>query len=312
MPVDGPIRRSKLRPMKLLRRSRVLIVALSVVACERAKPAGSDSVAVKPPSPAESTAVAPTSTWDASAGPLLLVVADAPDRAYVIAPDAATSSSVIASLPHPASVTLFSRAGSVQTAELPTVPDSGSCAVATLSAAPPPRPWNVGFIGGVVAPIAMDSTESISHPDSASLVVTMNRLASALPNDSAGRFSGLAFVVRGLWRFNIPNGPQVVIGNIMRQINQEATPLQERTLLIAERPANDTTFSTVYSERSYGDEETIENRDVLASAAIGANRNPAVILARDYGDASAYGLLERGDDGRWRRRWISARRHCTP
>jgi hypothetical protein len=266
---------------------------------------------VKPSGAPESTAVAAKSTWDESAGPLLLVVADAPDHAYVVTPDSASASAVLSGLPHPASVTLFSRAGSVQTAELPSVPDSaGACAVVTLSAAPPPRPWNVGFIGGVVAPIAMDSTESIAPADSGSLVVTMNRLASALPNDSAGRFSGLAFVVRGLWRFNIPNGPQVVIGNIMRQINQEATPLQERTLLIVERAANDTAFKAVYSERSYGDEETIENRDVLATAAIGSNHNPAIILVRDYGDATAYSLLERGDDGRWRRRWMSSRRHC--
>jgi hypothetical protein len=297
--------------MKLLRRARVLIVAVVALACERAKPATSDSVAaVKPVGAAESTTVAATSTWDASAGPLLLVAADAPDRAFVVVPDSASAAGTLSNIPHPASVTLFSRAGSVQTAELPMVADTGACIVASLSAAPPPRPWNVGFIGGVVAPIAMDSTESIASPDSAALVVTMNRLASALPNDPAGRFSGLAFVVRGLWRFNISNGPQVVIGSIMRQINQEATHLQERTFLIIEKPSTDTTFSTVYSERSYGDEETIESRDVLASMSLGANRNTALVVSRDFGDATAYGLLERGDDGRWRRRWVSARRHC--
>ena len=88
-------------------------------------------------------------------------------------------------------------------------------------------------------------------------------MASAIPNDSAGRFTGLAFVVKGLWRFNVPDGPQVVIATLVRQINQEATPLQERTLLVAERPPNDTTLTTAYSERSYGDEETIETREIL-------------------------------------------------
>jgi hypothetical protein len=200
----------------------------------------------------------------------------------------------------------------VQTAELPAISDSSTCAIATLSAAPPPRPWSIGFIGGVVSPLPMDSIQSLTPQDSASLAATVTRLASALPNDSAGRFSGLPFVVRTMWRFVIPGDVQIVVATLARQINQEATPLQEHTLLIAERrlKGNDTTFSKAYSERSYGAEETIESPEVLAAAQLGGNRNAALILSRDYGDVTAYGLLERGDDGRWRARWTSARRHC--
>ena len=107
-----------------------------------------------------------------------------------------------------------------------------------------------------------------------------------------------------------PGSSEVVVATFTRQINQEATPLQERTLLIGERPPKDTTFVTAYSERSYGEEETIESRDVLAAALIGASHTPALVLAHDYGDATAYGLVERGDNGRWRSRWLSARRRC--
>src|SRR5262249_21218730 len=146
--------------------------------------------------------------------------------------------------------------------------------------------------------------------DSSSLVVSINRLASALPNDSAGRFAGLPFVVRSLWRFTLSKGPVVAVASVTRQINQEATPLQEHTLLIAERAPTDTTFATAHSERSYGAEETIESRELLAGALIGVERTPALFLIRDYGDATAYGLLERRADGQWRRRWTSARRHC--
>jgi hypothetical protein len=138
----------------------------------------------------------------------------------------------------------------------------------------------------------------------------MNRLASALPNDSAGRFAGLPFVVRSLWRFTIPNGPLVAVASVTRQINQEATPLQEHTLLVAERATGDSSFTTAYSERSYGEEETIESRELLAGALIGVARTPALFLIRDYGDATAYGLIERGTSGRWTRRWTSTRRHC--
>jgi hypothetical protein len=298
--------------MKLLRRTQfVWPLVFLALGCERAKaPPPPDSVVVRPSGAPDTTPIAASSTWDPSAGSVLLVAADSPTRAYVVLPDSATASTVLSNIPHPASVTLFSRAGSVQTAELPALDDTTGCIVATLNAAPPPRSWNVGFIGGVVAPIPMDSAASVSQPDSVTLVTWMNRLASALPNDSAGRFSGLPFVVRELWRFNAPNGTQTVVGNLVRQINQEATPLQERTFLIAERTPNDTTYATVYSERSYGAEETIESRDVLASAALGPNRNAAIIIVRDYGDATAYGIIERGDDGKWSRRWMSARRHC--
>jgi hypothetical protein len=298
--------------MKVFRRTLTLVSLAVAAGCDRSKaPPPVDSATVKPAGNADSVATAESRNWNPSAGPVLLIAADVPGRAFIIAPDSATAGATLASIPRQASVTLFSRTGSVQTADLPAVPDTGICVVANLHAAPPPRAWNVGFIGGVVSPIALDSTEAIPPTDSSSLVVWMNRRASALPNDSAGRFSGLPFVVRYIWRFRMPSGPQFVIANLSRQINQEATPLQESTFLIAERSDADSSFKTVYSERSYGAEETIQNRDVLAAALLGPNRNPAVILGRDFGDATAYGLVERGDDGKWRARWSSRPRRCS-
>jgi hypothetical protein len=285
------------------------LLALTV-ACERAKsPPASDSATIKPAGAADSMSAPRASTWNASAGPVLLVATDDPSRAFIVAPDSATTDATLAALPHPADVTLLSRAGTVQTAQLPDVNETGACAAASLTGAPPPHAWNIGFIGGVVAPLPIDSIESIPATDSSALVVWMNRLASALPNDSAGRFNGLPFVVRGLWRFTVPAGPRVVVGSLVRQINQEATPLQERTFLVAEQSPADSSYSTVYSERRYGDEETIQNTEVLAGALIGSNRAPTIVVARDYGDTNAFGFIERVD-GRWRIRWTSARRHC--
>jgi hypothetical protein len=241
---------------------------------------------------------------------VLLVATDEPVRAFVFVPDSTNRATTIASIPRPASVTLFGRNGSVQTAELPAISDTSACATATLSAAPPPRAWNVGFIGGVVSPIAMDSISALSSSDSAALTVGLNRLASALPNDSAGRFNGLPFVVRSIWRFSLPQGPQFVAATLSRSINQEATPLQERTLLVAERSPSDSSLTTVYSERSYGDEETIETREIIAAVLLGGSHNVAIVLSRDFGEAVSYAVIERGDDGKWRVRWTSPRRHC--
>jgi len=298
--------------MKLSRSCHPILALFLLAACERTKPpVRTDSV---PPtvsaSPESASTAAPASTWDVSAGPVLLVVGDTPANANIVAPNAAQAAGVLAGIPHPADVTLFGRSGTVQRAEIPTLSDTSDCAVATLDAAPPPGPWNVGFIGGVVSPIGMDSAESLSHADSTALVAAVTRLASALPNDSAGRFAGLPFVVHAVWRFSLPSGNQVVIGNLARQINQEATPLQERTLLVAERMANDTSLTLRYSERAYGTEDSVESFEVLFAGVLGSARTPSLVISRDFGDSIEYGLIERTDDGRWHARWSSARRHC--
>jgi hypothetical protein len=66
----------------------------------------------------------------------------------------------------------------------------------------------------------------------------------------------------------------------------------------------------VYWERSHGNEETIETREVLAAALLGASRNPTIVLSRDYGNELAFSFVQREADGRWHPRWTSARRRC--
>lgn len=311
--VDAGSGRSKLKRMKQFRRISTVValwLLVAAVACRRDRPvATNDSTRAPSVAPSDTSGSRTPSTWDPGAGVALLVAADSPTRALVILPTEGDSSA-LASIPHPASVTLFGRSGDVQTAELPNARDSLGCLVAPLTAAPPPHAWSVGFIGGVVTPLAVDSGASISAADSSLLVASLARLASGLPNDSAGHFTGLPFVVQTLWRFTVSDGPIVVVGSLVRQLNQEATPLQERTFIIGERRPADTVFTMGYAERSYGREETIENRDLLAALLIGDSKTPAIVLSRDFGDENAYSLVERGADGRWRVRWTSRRRRC--
>jgi hypothetical protein len=289
------------------------MLVLAASACEHApavRRADSATAAVTQ-SASSSAAGAASGTWDVGIGPVLLVATDSADGAFVVPPDSANATSQLARIPHHAAVTLFGRGGTVQTADLPAVVDTNVCPVATLDAAPPPRPWSIGFVGGVVAPLPMDSLEAFSKGDSTSLVTQAIRLASALPNDSAGRFTGLPFTIVGIWRFTISSGQQVVIATLSRQINQEATPLQERTMIVAERAASrDTTLVPMYSERSYGDEDTIESREPLAAALFGPGRTPGIVVSHDFGNAVSYTILERGGDRRWRVRWSSGRRRC--
>jgi hypothetical protein len=289
------------------------IIVAGLMACERAKtPPRVESTVARPPVGPESTHVPRVRTWDSAAGPVLLIAGESPTAAIVVAPDSGDEAAAIAAIPNPAAVTLFARDGSVQSAELQRAAGGDLCRAWPLNAAPPPRPWSVGFIGGVVAPLPLDSLESLGRADSAKLVTTAFRLASAIPNDSAGRFSGLPFSVRGLWRLNIPGSGPAFIATLVRQINQEATPLQERTFLIAERDAtsSDSAFVNAYSDRSYGNEENIETRDVLAAIQLGNARRPAVVISRDFGDSISYGLILRNRAGAWRPQWNSPRRHC--
>jgi len=299
--------------MKRFRRIAAAVIACTAfagLACRREKPvAAADSAATRPVTGSDSSVGRASSTWDPGAGALLLVATDSPTKALVVLPSE-SDTTPIATIPHPASVTLFGRGGNVQTADLPSVRDSLGCLVAPLTAAPPPHAWSIGFVGGVVTPLAVDSAASIDHADSAVFVASLNRLASSLPNDPAGRFAGLPFVVQSLWRFSVADGPTVVAGSLVRQINQEATPLQERTFVVGERRGSDTVFTMGYTERSYGQEETVESRELLAAFLVGDSRTPAIVLSRDFGDDNAYSLVERGADGRWRNRWTSRRRHC--
>lgn len=280
-------------------------------ACRRDKPVQppQDSTHVTTTTGVDSATAHPASTWDAGAGSVLLVSSDVPTHAVVVLPTE-NDSTMLAALPHPASATLLGRGGDIQTADFPSVHDSAGCHVALLTAAPPPHAWNVGFIGGVVSPLPVDSAGSIAHGDSVQLVASLNRLASAMPNDSAGRFTGLPFVVQSLWRVVVTGGPTIVAGALVRQINQEATPLQERTFVVGERHGSDTAVTMGYSERSYGQEETVESRELLAAILVGDAKTPAIVLSRDYGDENAYSIIERGADGRWHLRWTSRRRHC--
>lgn len=301
--------------MKCFRRAPVtglaLIAALSLASCERSKTAARiDSAAAKPPGTVDTAAAATARTWNPDIGPVLLVAGTVPTEAYVLLPADSAARATFANIPRPASATLFGRAGSVQLANVPSVSDSGSCMMATIAGAPPPHAWNLGFIGGVVAPIPVDSTEAFSNADSLAAVTWMNRLASALPNDSAGHFVGLPFVVHEMWRFSLPDGTQLLAANVVRQLNQEATPLQENTFLVAERAAKDSVYTTAYSERSYAEEESIVTRELIAAAQLGANKQPAIVIERDYGDSKSYVLIERTAAGRWRAGWSSPRLHC--
>lgn len=217
-------------------------------------------------------------------------------------------------------VELFAPAGLVGSARLlppePAAPQGCTAwpQARVLADTEPLGPWSAAFAEGVAQAIPLDSIAGLAPVDSARLAAQVARIASVLPEDSTSVFRGLPFIVRSARRFTPVEGVQAVVATVVRRVSSEATPFAEHLLIIAERPAGAPTvrFTPVYVERVSGREETLEIIEVLAAVALGdsPDRRPTLVVHRDFGDGTAYSLLERVNGKRWRLRWSSAYAGC--
>ncbi|HEY2374785.1 MAG TPA: hypothetical protein VGH98_02320 [Gemmatimonadaceae bacterium] len=326
----GTVPRRKMSAPLACHRTTIVCVALVVVnACEnrRGTPAIDSSVPLRPANIGTTGAPA-TTTWDARLGPVLLISGPSPDLATIVVGDSSraggdtvTESEAIAI--RSTSALLIGRGDSVQIGILqevhsPKGEEDSECTgwpawkITSAKAGGALSPWSVGFVGATVQPIRMDSIESLSRVDSARLAADVTRLASTLPGGGGERFTGLPFTVTSLWRFRAGPAAEGVVANLVRHVNQEARPLEERTLVIAERDSTrrDERFILAYYDRSQGAEETVESRDALALARATPDAQPMLVVGRDYGDGMAYALIQRDPSGRWRDKWHSPRGHC--
>jgi hypothetical protein len=314
--------------------SMALWVSLSsIAACERSTrtvPIADSTVPMRPAVTGQPAGTAAT-TWDNRLGPVLLVAGAQPDVATIVLPDssqggreALSEREAIAIRSTPAM--LLGHSDSVQLAILaearltrassegeectgwPTWRLTPGPSGATTAVAP----WSIGFVGATAQPVRLDSIENMSSADSARLAAEVTRLASTLPNSGGDRLVGLPFSVISLWRFHSAPGVEGVAASLVRRVNQEARPFEERTLVIAERDSSrrDDRLTLAYFDRAQGAEETVESRDVLAVARMSANAQPMIVVARDFGDGMAYAIVERDPSGRWREKWRSGRGHC--
>lgn len=304
-----------------------MLTVFVVGACERSTPAAGrkDTQIVVAPPPESAVVVPPAaSTWDSTAGPALFVVGATPSEAVVIVPrytDTTALDSAQFDLGPLQTITidLFAAGKRVGTARVAAAsPGPDSCKTWPRARLQPStedtaafRTWNVGFQSGHAAEVIVDSIEALPSPDSARLAADIARIASALPGDTAAMFRGLPFVVNKAWRARMPDGQLLVAAIVVRNVNQEANPRQERVLLIAERDtaAGPGRYTPLYSERVTGLEETLETTDLVAMVLLGSERRPTLVITRDTGSGSSYAFIERLG-GRWRRRWASAYAGC--
>ncbi len=268
--------------------------------------------------------------WAEEAGPALYIAEEESDRATVIIPhlsdtmlaDTAAALQLAVDLGAVAgdTVELFGRSGRVGTgvlgaADEVSTGDGESCtAWPSLSLAPQASggPWLIGFQAGRAVPIPLDSVDILSGADSARMTAEVSRLASMLPNDTVPAFRGLPFAVRSVRRFSPVTGVSALVAEVVRKVNQEANPREERILIVAERDSGKATgrYSLAYSERTSGTEEDVETTDVLVALALGSARTPTLVLRREYFEGSAFALLERTGPKSWRVRWTSAYAGC--
>jgi hypothetical protein len=281
------------------------LAALVLAASCTSRDAGTTRARSGDSSAPDSAAAPATIAWFDSVAPLILAPAHSNDRALVVAADSLAAPLEEGTLQQPG--TLVHLDGSTEPVRVSLSSGSEGCMDGALDPAPASS-WGVGFVGRAPKGIQVDSMRSISRKDSAALAPVIFRLASGIPNDPGGRFAGLPFSLVDLWRVRMPDGATVVVATTRRQINQEDSPLEERTLLVAE--ADQSGSSTLgYSSRATGPEETVEGSELLAVVTFD-DRNVELAFSHDFGEESSYSLVERTGPMKWTRRWTSRRFNC--
>jgi len=297
------------------------MLLLMLGSCERAEPVVRTSApAAATAAPAGPSGATPVDNgWLPAAGPALLVQGASRDEAIALFPAAGDSGAVarLDSMSLSAvAVALFGRGGQRFSAQLgaPTGEGTDDCERWPLHAFQPAAgaSWSVGFASDRVRPIALDSVDMLSPRDSMVLVAEASRLASSVTAATAPSFQGLRFTTEDVRRFEAAPGVQALIAHLVRRVNQEASPLEEQTLLIAERDSGVTggPYHLAYAERTFGREEDVVTPEVLAGVRIGPGQAPSLVVARDGDDGIAYALLERVGPHHWRVRWASGVTSC--
>jgi hypothetical protein len=246
--------------------------------------------------------------WFRGAAPVLLAPGRTPDRALIVMADTDEVEPEGALLD--SNATFLRMDGTTAAGRVAITQSAEGCTEAAIEPAPSVA-WGVGFIGGSASALPVDSIRSMPPKDSSALTRTAFRLASTVPNGPGSRFGGLAFVIVDLWRVKLPDGRTAFAAALRRQINQEDSPLQERTFIIAETDSLEADgYSLAYSQRSSGPEETVESRELLAAVTFPKTPSVDFVIAHDFGDETSYGIVERTAPGKWTLRWMSRRFSC--
>ena len=172
------------------------------------------------------------------------------------------------------------------------------------------RVWQVGFRRGMATSLPLDSLEGVNSADSVTVTTELARLASALPVSNDPAFQGLPFSVRKAYRTSFDR-TSILIGDIVRKINEEANPREEHLLLIAERATtNPGQYQTVFESRAAGSEDLVRTSDIIAAIRFVNGGRAAVVVSFEYENGSRVALIERSAPFQWKLVWRSAYAGC--
>ncbi|HEX8029365.1 MAG TPA: hypothetical protein VF491_12920 [Vicinamibacterales bacterium] len=294
---------------------------LVIIGCKQDVPAARTGTrAVPSGTHVDSSVAAPVSNgWNPGAGPVLLVAGAAPDEAIVFfGASNGTTAAVDTGAVDQATATLFGRDSSRFTAtlELPAGNDNAECRIwplRNLHATVGAGAWSVGFLSTNVTAIPLDSVDALPARDSMALAAEASRLASVVTANTSPAFQGLRFTAHDIRRFQAAPGVQALAAQLIRRVNQEASPQEEQTLVIAERDSGVTTgrYQLAYAERSFGTEDEVVSTELVGAVRLGPSGTPSLVVARDSDAGLAYTLIERTGPRQWVTRWTSSTAKCA-
>jgi hypothetical protein len=313
--------------MPVIRRSLwVPLLLLTLVACDRTVPARSnDTVQPVEPLPPDSdtTATVGEPAWESELGNAVLVVGATPEDALVVlsAFDEAhplDSGVVDIRAQRRARFALFgsgqllgtARLGSEVKADLPA--ECTSWPLVRLDPLPDTttRNWSIGFREGAVEAVTIDSLPGLASADSSRLTRELARAASAAPGDTVAALRGIPYQVRRAYRFTPRAGMTEILAEVVRTLNQEASPTHEHMLLVATVDSASGRLTVEYSERDAGTEEAMESAELLFAGRIAGRDIGLLMIVRYVADGVIFSLLESPARGNWYLRWSSSYAGC--
>jgi hypothetical protein len=168
--------------------------------------------------------------------------------------------------------------------------------------------WRIALEKGRASGIHLDSLEGLPSADSARLAKEITTVASFIRARSDSVFAGIPFAVRHAYRFALGRS-SVVFSDVVRKINEEANPREERLVLILERLPGGAYYAA-YQSGSAGPEEDLQTTELLAAVSFASGSRPGLFTSSEYEDGGKIVLLERTGEMQWRSVWRSAYTGC--
>jgi hypothetical protein len=297
----------------MIRCTALLAGVLVTAACERTKPPVREMPlsSAAAPSPGSIATVAKTQPWDDELGAVLATPSLDGGVPVLFARDTASNADL--------EVELFNHDDHTSRATLHPGAAIRSCAwrrkasLTLRDERATPNSWSLALSPGIATPFGIDGVGELLPRDSAAMIARINRLVSAIPEDSVSApFRGLPIVVRDAWRFQLADSTTVAVAIAMRSLNVESNPRAQAITLIAEPDPSSSAgqWHTAFSERTAGPEDRVEGMDLLAAFRVHGTR-PALALVREGDTGLQVEIVERIAPGVWTVRWSSSALPCA-